>query len=165
DGTCQVVVNNRGKNAAEEIKGMDVGVKKGLLLLTWICPHKVLARKTGSHAEKVKRCLYIPDHRNTSAPVTFCPFTTVRIKDQKGCRKLGTQSRFHQPHITPDINLTAVESFLLDKAVVNPSCRVPLFLRTLPVLSQPPLYRFPVGFQNRVGLLSFFIPKLAVQNA
>jgi hypothetical protein len=122
-GARQVVVNDGGKNTTEEIKGMNVCVKKGLLLLARICPHKVLPGKTGSHAKEVNRRLYTPNHCGASTPISLRLPPAIGIENQENPRRIGSQLRLCQTHITPDIDLAALKSFLLDKTIINPMSR------------------------------------------
>jgi hypothetical protein len=134
DSARQVIVNDSGKNAAEEIKSMNVSVKKGLLLLTGISPYKVLAGKPGAKTEIMKGCPYSPEDGDASAPVGVRLPAAVRLQDQKNARRLCAQSCFGQTNIAPDIYLAALVTLLRDQAGVYPPSRVPLLLRNLPVI-------------------------------
>ena len=74
----QVVIDQAGEDAPEEVKGKDMGVEQGLLTLYRIGPDKAFAGVLGAHAEKLQIPGLSCNDSSGIAPVDLCFLTHIR---------------------------------------------------------------------------------------
>ena len=133
----QVVVDQGGEDTAEKGKGMQVGVKKGLLPLTGIAAHEVFGGIPGTHAKKLDGGGLAPNDRQRRAPVHLSFPAYFRIQRNEGLGHVQPQAHLGSPYIMPHVGLTAGKTMLPHQAVINPPGRMALLLRAAFVLLQP----------------------------
>ena len=117
NGAREVVVNYSGEYSAKESE--DMGIKKGFLLLAWICLYEMLARKASSHAEEKYGCPHALYYGKASAPVGFRLSSAIWFQDQEYSGRLRPQACLGQAHVASYIYFASPESFLFDEAGVN----------------------------------------------